>query len=277
MASGLPATDIIGLVFLLIVILVFVGLSFRVVKEWEKAVVLRLGRLLGLKGPGIIFLIPFVDKPIIVDLRINSVDVPSQSIITRDNVSVAIDAVVYYKVVDAQKAVTTVFNYNVAVLNLAQTSLRDIAGQMELDEILTKRESINLKLQEILDTITEGWGIKVTQVTIRDIRISQDLLSAIAKQAEAERLRRSRIIISEGEKQASTILADASKSYSSNPVAMQLRFLETLSDVSQRGSLIVVVPAGSEIYPTLSTALSAYELKKGGNGLAGQTDMNQRK
>ncbi|BBG22728.1 Stomatin [Sulfuracidifex tepidarius] len=277
MASGLPATDIIGLVFLLIVILVFVGLSFRVVKEWEKAVVLRLGRLLGLKGPGIIFLIPFVDKPIIVDLRINSVDVPSQSIITRDNVSVAIDAVVYYKVVDAQKAVTTVFNYNVAVLNLAQTSLRDIAGQMELDEILTKRESINLKLQEILDTITEGWGIKVTQVTIRDIRISQDLLSAIAKQAEAERLRRSRIIISEGEKQASTILADASKSYSSNPVAMQLRFLETLSDVSQRGSLIVVVPAGSEIYPTLGTALSAYELKKGGNGLAGQTDMNQRK
>ncbi len=169
------------------------------------------------------------------------------------------------------------FNYNVAVLNLAQTSLRDIAGQMELDEILTKRESINLKLQEILDTITEGWGIKVTQVTIRDIRISQDLLSAIAKQAEAERLRRSRIIISEGEKQASTILADASKSYSSNPVAMQLRFLETLSDVSQRGSLIVVVPAGSEIYPTLGTALSAYELKKGGNGLAGQTDMNQRK
>ncbi len=151
---------VIGLVFLLVVILVFVALSFRIVKEWEKAVVLRLGRLLGLKGPGIIFLIPFVDRPIIVDLRINSVDVPSQSIITKDNVSVAIDAVVYYKVVDAQKAITTVFNYNVAVLNLAQTSLRDIAGQMELDEILTKRESINLKLQEILDSITEGWGNK---------------------------------------------------------------------------------------------------------------------
>ncbi len=268
MQGGISTTDIIGLVFLLIVILVFVGLSFRVVKEWEKAVVLRLGRLLGLKGPGIIFLIPFVDKPIIVDLRINSVDVPSQSIITKDNVSVAIDAVVYYKVVDAQKAVTTVFNYNVAVLNLAQTSLRDIAGQMELDEILTKRENINLKLQEILDTITEGWGIKVTQVTIRDIRISQDLLSAIAKQAEAERLRRARIIVSEGEKQASTILADASKSYSENPVAMQLRFLETLSDVSQRGGLIIVVPAGSEIYPTLGTALSAYDMKKGGNGLS---------
>ncbi|MUN29442.1 slipin family protein [Sulfuracidifex metallicus] len=255
---------VIGLVFLLVVILVFVALSFRIVKEWEKAVVLRLGRLLGLKGPGIIFLIPFVDRPIIVDLRINSVDVPSQSIITKDNVSVAIDAVVYYKVVDAQKAITTVFNYNVAVLNLAQTSLRDIAGQMELDEILTKRESINLKLQEILDSITEGWGIKVTQVTIRDIRISQDLLSAIAKQAEAERLRRSRIIISEGEKQASTILADASKSYSANPVALQLRFLETLSDVSQRGGLIVVVPAGSEIYPTLGTALASYDLKKNG-------------
>jgi regulator of protease activity HflC (stomatin/prohibitin superfamily) len=268
MQGGISTTDIIGLVFLLIVLLVFVGLSFRVVKEWEKAVVLRLGRLLGLKGPGIIFLIPFVDKPIIVDLRINSVDVPSQSIITKDNVSVAIDAVVYYKVVDAQKAVTTVFNYNVAVLNLAQTSLRDIAGQMELDEILTKRENINLKLQEILDTITEGWGIKVTQVTIRDIRISQDLLSAIAKQAEAERLRRARIIVSEGEKQASTILADASKSYSENPVAMQLRFLETLSDVSQRGGLIIVVPAGSEIYPTLGTALSAYDMKKGGNGLS---------
>ena len=202
------------------------------------------------------------DRPIIVDLRINTVDVPPQTILTRDNVTVSVDAVVYYKVIDPQKAVLTVYNYNVAVLNLAQTSLRDIVGQMELDELLSKREEINKRLQEILDVTTEGWGIKVTAVTIRDIRISQDLLTAIAKQAEAERLRRAKVILSEGERQAASILADASTYYRDNPTALQLRFLETLSDISQRGGLIVVVPAGNEIYPTLGTTLAITNLSK---------------
>ncbi|BFI76270.1 slipin family protein [Sulfurisphaera ohwakuensis] len=245
--------EILGLVFLVIIILIFLAMSFRIVTEWQRAVVLRLGRVLGVKGPGIIFLIPFVDRPLLVDLRIVTVEVPPQTIVTKDNVTVTIDAVVYYKVVDPLKAVVSVSNYPAAVLNYAQTSLRDIVGQMELDEILTKREEINRRLQEILDTVTEGWGIKVTQVTVRDIRLSPELLSAMAEQAKAERLRRAKIILSEGERQAANILAEASLSYQNNPVALQLRFLEMLSDISQRGNMVIVVPAGQEFYATLST------------------------
>jgi len=244
---------IIGLTFLFIIIIIFISMSFRVIAEWQRAVVLRLGRVLGVKGPGIIFLIPFVDRPLIVDLRIVTVDIPPQTIVTKDNVTVTIDAVVYYKVVDPLKAVVSVRDYAAAILNYAQTSLRDIVGQMELDEVLTKREEINKRLQEILDTVTEGWGIKVTQVTIRDIRISPELLSAMAEQAKAERLRRAKIILSEGERQAANILAEASKAYQNNPVALQLRFLEMLSDISQRGNLVIVVPAGQEFFATLST------------------------
>ncbi|QIW24995.1 slipin family protein [Sulfolobus sp. S-194] len=245
--------EILGLVFLVIIILIFLAMSFRIVTEWQRAVVLRLGRVLGVKGPGIIFLIPFVDRPLLVDLRIVTVEVPPQTIVTKDNVTVTIDAVVYYKVVDPLKTVVSVSNYPAAVLNYAQTSLRDIVGQMELDEILTKREEINRRLQEILDTVTEGWGIKVTQVTVRDIRLSPELLSAMAEQAKAERLRRAKIILSEGERQAANILAEASLSYQNNPVALQLRFLEMLSDISQRGNMVIVVPAGQEFYATLST------------------------
>jgi regulator of protease activity HflC (stomatin/prohibitin superfamily) len=254
--------DVVGVIFALIIIIIFLSLAFKVVKQWEKAVVLRLGRILGAKGPGIIFLIPFVDRPLKVDMRIATVDVPAQTIVTRDNVTVTIDAVVYYKVVDPVRAVSAVYNYNVAVLNIAQTSLRDIVGMMELDEVLSKREDINRRLQEILDNTTEPWGIKVTAVTVRDVKLSPELLTAMAKQAEAERLRRSKIILAEGERQSSTILAEASKSYTTNPLALQLRFIEVLSDISQKGNLIMVVPAGNELYPTVSTALSAYVRNK---------------
>lgn len=255
-SNNAPVSTVIGLVLLLIIILIFLGMSLRLVKEWERAVVLRLGRILGVKGPGIIFLIPFIDRPIIVDLRIRTVVIQPQTIITKDNVTVSIDAVVYYKVIDSIKAVSMVFDYNQAVVNIAQTSLRDIVGQMELDEILTKREEINKKLQEILDSYTEGWGVKVTAVTVRDIKLSPDLLAAMAKQAEAERQRRARVIVSEGERQAAIILAEASKQYRDNPQALQLRFLETLSDISQKGGLIIVVPAGQELYPTISLAMA---------------------
>ncbi|MBW9140830.1 MAG: slipin family protein [Candidatus Aramenus sp.] len=257
MASGSDVGLIVGLVFLLIIILVFVGLSFRIVKEWQRAVVLRLGRVLGVKGPGIIFLIPFVDRPVIVDLRINNVDIPPQTVITKDNVTVSIDAVVYYKVVDPIKAVANISNYNTAVINIAQTSLRDIIGQMLLDEVLSERDAINRKLQEILDNYTEGWGVKVTAVTVRDVKLPADLSTAMAQYAAADRLRKAKVILSEGERQAASILADASKSYKDNPIALQIRFLETLSDISQKGGLIIVVPAGQEIYPTISTAIAA--------------------
>ena len=244
--------DIIGVIFLLVIAIILLTLSLRVIAEWQKAVVLRLGRVLGVKGPGVIFLIPFIDKPIVIDLRIVNVDVPPQTIVTKDNVTVTIDAVVYYKVIDPLKAVTSVSNYQTAVLNISQTSLRDIIGQMELDEILSKREEINKKLQAILDEVTEGWGIKVTNVTVRDIRLSQELLSAMAEQAKAERLRRAKIILSEGERQAASILSEASTFYQNNSVALQLRFLEMLSDISQRGNMVIVVPAGQELYSTLS-------------------------
>lgn len=244
--------DVTGVIFLLVIVIILLTLSLRVIAEWQKAVVLRLGRVLGVKGPGVIFLIPFVDKPIVIDLRIVNVDVPPQTIVTKDNVTVTIDAVVYYKVIDPLKAVTSVSNYQTAVLNISQTSLRDIIGQMELDEILSKREEINKKLQAILDEVTEGWGIKVTNVTVRDIRLSQELLSAMAEQAKAERLRRAKIILSEGERQAASILSEASTFYQNNPVALQLRFLEMLSDISQRGNMVIVVPAGQELYSTLS-------------------------
>jgi len=244
--------DVTGVIFLLVIVIILLTLSLRVIAEWQKAVVLRLGRVLGVKGPGVIFLIPFVDKPIVIDLRIVNVDVPPQTIVTKDNVTVTIDAVVYYKVIDPLKAVTSVSNYQTAVLNISQTSLRDIIGQMELDEILSKREEINKKLQAILDEVTEGWGIKVTNVTVRDIRLSQELLSAMAEQAKAERLRRAKIILSEGERQAASILSEASTFYQNNSVALQLRFLEMLSDISQRGNMVIVVPAGQELYSTLS-------------------------
>lgn len=244
--------DIIGVSFLLVIVIILLALSLRVIAEWQRAVVLRLGRVLGVKGPGLIFLIPFVDKPIVIDLRVVNVDVPPQTIVTKDNVTVTIDAVVYYKVIDPLKAVTSVSNYQTAVLNISQTSLRDIIGQMELDEILSKREEINKKLQAILDEVTEGWGIKVTNVTVRDIRLSQELLSAMAEQAKAERLRRAKIILSEGERQAASILSEASTFYQNNSVALQLRFLEMLSDISQRGNMVIVVPAGQELYSTLS-------------------------
>jgi regulator of protease activity HflC (stomatin/prohibitin superfamily) len=247
-------TDLIIItVFVLLIAIILLAASLRIINEWERAVVLRLGRVMGLKGPGVIALIPFIEKPLRIDLRTVTIEVPPQVIVTRDNVTVTVDAVIYYRVVDPMKVVVSVVNYTNAVRNYAQTTLRDVVSQLELDEILTKREEINKRLQSILDEVTESWGIKVTAVTIKDIRLSQELLAAMAKQAEAERLRRSKIILSEGERQSASILAEASKFYQNNPLALQIRFLELLSDISQKGNLIIVVPASNELYPTLST------------------------
>jgi len=242
MIIGMPLTllDLAAIIFLVIIVLMIFSASIKIVKEYERAVIFRLGRLLGAKGPGLFFIIPIFDKFFKVDLRVLAVDVPKQRIVTKDNVSVDVDAVVYYRVFDPVKAVTTVTNYNYACQLLAQTTLRDVLGQVELDELLTKREELNKKLQTLLDIATDPWGIKVTAVTIKDVALPETMLRAMAKQAEAERERRSRVIMAEGELQASKIMAEAAKQYEEHTMAMRLRELQTLTEIARERNLIVV-------------------------------------
>ncbi|MFZ8795121.1 MAG: slipin family protein [Acidilobaceae archaeon] len=217
-------------------------MSIRVIREYERAVVFRLGRLLGVKGPGLFFLIPFIDSMVKVDLRIVAVDVPEQKIITKDNVTVGVDAVIYYKVFDPERSITKIENYHYAVLMLGQTTLRDVVGQVELDDLLTKRDEINKRLQEILDLHTDPWGIKVTAVTLKEVKLPEGMLRAMAKQAEAERWRRARIIEAEGERQAASIMAEAAMMYEKHPVAVRLRELQTLIEISREKNMVIVTP-----------------------------------
>ncbi len=227
-----------GIVAVLIVLILVQAI--KVVREYERVVIFRMGRLFGAKGPGIFLIIPIIDSLVKVDLRIVTIDVPKQTIITRDNVSVDVDAVIYYRAVDPANAVTKVENYRIATSMLAQTTLRDILGQIELDDLLSKREELNIKLQEALDVATDPWGIKITAVTIRDVAIPESMMRAIAKQAEAERERRSRIILAEGEFQASQKMMEAAELYEKVPIAMKLRELQTLAEIAREKNLIVV-------------------------------------
>ena len=208
--------------------------------EYQRIVVFRLGRLQGIKGPGLVFVIPIIDKVMKLDLRTRVIDVPKQRVITEDNVTVDVDAVVYFRVVDPQKAIVEVQRYEVATGLQAQTTLRDVLGRQNLDELLSNREELNKSLQSIIDSTTDPWGIKVSAVTIRDVSIPDSMLRALAKQAEAEREKRSRVIIAEGEFQASKRMTDAAKLYEATPIAMRLRELQTLSEISREGNLIVV-------------------------------------
>lgn len=197
----------------LIVVILILSQSIKMVNEYERVVIFRLGRLSGVKGPGIFLIIPIIDKAIKIDLRVIAIDVPKQAVITRDNVTVEVDAVVYYKVVEPGAAITQVENYMFATSTLSQTTLRDVLGQMELDELLSERENINKQIQELLDAYTDPWGIKVTGVTIRDVSLPETMKRAIAKQAEAEREKRARIILAEGEFQAAERMKDAATLY----------------------------------------------------------------
>ncbi len=224
----------------LLVVILILSQSIKMVNEYERVVIFRLGRLSGVKGPGIFLIIPIVDKAIKIDLRIVAIDIPKQAVITRDNVTVEVDAVVYYKVVEPGAAITQVENYMFATSTLSQTTLRDVLGQMEFDELLSERESINKKIQDLLDTYTDPWGIKVTGVTIRDVALPETMKRAIAKQAEAEREKRSRIILAEGESQAAQKMMDAATLYQGIPVAIKLRELQTLAEIAREKNLIVV-------------------------------------
>jgi regulator of protease activity HflC (stomatin/prohibitin superfamily) len=231
-------------IIVVIFLLLILSSSIKIMAEYQRIVVFRLGRLQGIKGPGLVFIIPIIDSIIKLDLRTRVIDVPKQRVITEDNVTVDVDAVVYFRIVDPQKAVVEVQRYDVATSLLAQTTLRDVLGQQDLDELLSKREELNKSLQTIIDQATDPWGIKVSAVTIRDVSLPEEMLRAIAKQAEAEREKRSRIIIAEGEYQASKKMTDAARLYEDTPMAMRLRELQTLSEISREGNLIVV-PSGN--------------------------------
>ena len=218
--------------------------AIKIVREYERVVIFRLGRFSGVKGPGIFFIIPIIDRVILLDLRVFTIDVAKQVVITKDNVSVEVDAVIYYRVVEPERAVIQVENYKLATSLLAQTTLRDVLGQIELDDLLSKRDELNKKLQEILDRHTDPWGIKVAAVTLRDVALPESMRRAIAKQAESEREKRSRIILADGEFQASKTMTDAARLYEEVPAAVKLRELQTLVDIAREKTLIVVTPSG---------------------------------
>jgi regulator of protease activity HflC (stomatin/prohibitin superfamily) len=230
------------LVVVLVVLVLILATAIRILKEYERGVIFRLGRLIGAKGPGLILLIPIIDKMQKVSLRLVVLDVPPQDVITRDNVSIKVNAVVYFRVMDSNKAVVEVENYLYATSQLAQTTLRSVLGQVELDEVLAEREKINRRLQDILDRHTDPWGIKVANVEVKHVDLPQEMQRAMAKQAEAERERRAKVIHAEGEYQAATRLREAASIMEPHPIALQLRYLQTLAEISSENASTTIFP-----------------------------------
>jgi regulator of protease activity HflC (stomatin/prohibitin superfamily) len=234
------------IVVVIILFVVFILFSaIKILREYERAVIFRLGRLIGgsgIKGPGLILLIPVIDKMVKVSLRTVVMDVPTQDVITRDNVSIKVNAVVYFRVIEPQKAIVGVENFLVATSQLSQTTLRSVLGQSDLDDLLSQREKINMKLQQIIDTHTEPWGVKVSNVEVKQIDLPQEMQRAMAKQAEAERERRSKIIAAEGEFQASQRLADAAEILAGQPSALTLRYLQTLREIATEKNSTTIFP-----------------------------------
>ena len=241
--TGLPS----GFFFLIVFILIVAASAVKILREYERGVIFRLGRLIGAKGPGIIFIIPGVDKLLRISLRLVTLDIPPQDVITRDNISIKVNAVVYFRVMDPNKAVVEVENYLYATSQLAQTTLRSVVGQADLDELLSQRDKINLKLQDILDKHTEPWGIKVSLVETKQVDLPENMQRAIAKQAEAEREKRAKIIHAEGEFQAAEKLTQAANVISVNPTALQLRFLQTLAEIAVEKNSTTIFPVPIDI------------------------------
>ncbi len=245
--------EIVLILVVLIIVIPLLNASIKIIREYERAVVFRLGRLIGAKGPGLILIVPFVDNLMKVDLRVVTVDVPKQEIITRDNVSVKVDAVIYYRAVDPIAAITKVSNYHYSIMMLGQTVLRDVIGQVDLDDLLQKRDELNKRIQEIIDETAMSWGIKVTAVTLKSVELPEELMRAMAKQAEAERWRRARIIEAEGERQASAVLVEAASMYEKHPTALRLRELQTMIEIAREKALVVVTETGaSDVGKTLA-------------------------
>lgn len=243
--------DALAILGVLAILFILGALALKIIRQYERAVIFRFGKLAGLKGPGIIVIIPFVDKIVKVDLRTRQLDVPKQTIVTRDNISVDVDAIIYYHVTDADRAIVEVEDYEAATALIAQTTLRDILGQNELDTVLSVRDSLNQKIQEVLEKVTEPWGIRVDIVTIRDISLPENMLRAIARQAEAEREKRARIILADGEQQASERMCEAARMYEKTPVALKLREFQTLTEIAKERNLIVVTNSTDNLATTM--------------------------
>jgi len=226
---------------LIIAFLIFVN-AVRIVKEYERGVIFRLGRCVGARGPGLFFIIPIVEKMVKIDLRVITLDVPIQEVITRDNVPVKVNAVCYFRVMDPEKSVIEIEDYVLGTSQISQTTLRSVVGQFELDEVLSQREKINSELQRIIDQATDPWGVKVSRVEIKDVQIPTEMQRAIARQAEAERDRRAKIIHADGEYQAAEKLTQAAKIMSGAPAAIQLRYLQTLAEISTENNSVTVFP-----------------------------------
>jgi regulator of protease activity HflC (stomatin/prohibitin superfamily) len=235
------------LVVLVFFALIAIGSSVRILREYERGVIFRLGRLIAQKGPGLILLIPFVDRMVKVDLRTVTLNIPPQEVITRDNVPAGVNAVAYFRVIDPRKAITEVENFLLATSQISQTALRSVLGKAEFDQLLSERERLNEELQKIIDESTEPWGVKVTAVEIKDVEIPEQMQRAIARQAEAERERRAKIINSEGEFQAAQKLTDAADIISTNPASLQLRYLQTLLEIGSNQNTTVVFPLPMDV------------------------------
>jgi regulator of protease activity HflC (stomatin/prohibitin superfamily) len=240
----------VGWIFLagvIVVILLFIASGIRIVREYERGVIFRLGRLVGARGPGIFFVIPIIESMVKIDLRTVTYDVPTQEVITKDNVTVRVNAVVYYRVVDPEKAVTEVLDYRYATAQIAQTTLRSVIGQAELDELLSEREKLNTRLQHIIDEATNPWGVKVSAVEIKDVELPEEMKRIMAMQAEAERERRAKIIRADGEYQAARKLVEAAQILEQSKGAMMLRILQTLNEVAADQANTIVLPIPVEI------------------------------
>lgn len=236
---------------IIILVIIILPQAIRVLREYERGVIFRLGKLLGSKGPGLIFLIPIVDRMVRMDLRVVTIDVPRQEVMTRDNVPVSVDAVLYFRVIDPQAAVVKVENFLKATSLIAQTTLRSVLGQAELDELLAHRDKINQTLQEIIDRQTDPWGIKVTAVEVKDVALPDTMKRAMAKQAEAERERRAKIVNAEGEFQAAEKMVQAAAIMSKEPMALQLRFLQTMREISSEHNTTTFLPVPLDLFTSL--------------------------
>jgi regulator of protease activity HflC (stomatin/prohibitin superfamily) len=238
---------------LVVLFLIILSLSVRILREYERGVVFRLGRLIALKGPGLRLLIPVVDQMVRVDLRTVTLNVPPQEVITKDNVTARVNAVAYFRVVDPDKAINEVENFLRATSEISQTTLRSVLGKADLDSLLAERERLNTELQEIIDEQTEPWGVKVSTVEVKDVEIPAEMLRAIARQAEAERERRAKVIAAEGEFQAAQKLADAADIISTNPATLQLRYLQTLVEMGSSNAATIVFPLPMEMMRAFET------------------------